>query len=239
MNASRLPGKVLEQLGDMPALSQMLSRVRQSSMIDDIVVATTDTAADDRIAGWAEQEGVTCFRGSEDDVLDRVVNSHKMMSSSIVVELCGDCPLIEPAVIDLAVQAFLNTDTNIVSTVIRPEFPSGVDVEVFTLTNLEWIAANISDPLVREHVSSYFYQQSKSYSCIALEAPQHFYAPEVRILLDYQEDLIFLRAVFDAFQERAQTHFDLVDVLSLLKSSGELKKLHQLCRERASCDASS
>jgi spore coat polysaccharide biosynthesis protein SpsF len=195
MNASRLPGKVLEQLGDMPALSQMLSRVRQSSMIDDIVVATTDTAADDRIAGWAEQEGVACFRGSENDVLDRVVNSHKMMSSSIIVELCGDCPLIEPAVIDLAVQAFLNTDTNIVSTVIRPEFPSGVDVEVFTLTNLEWIAANISDPLVREHVSSYFYQQSKSYSCTALEAPHAFLCTRSADFIGLSRGSIFLRAV--------------------------------------------
>jgi len=232
MNASRLPGKVLKPLGGKPALTQMLDRVRRSRLLDDIVIATTDSPRDDEIYEWSISEGVACYRGSEDDVLDRVRRAQELMGSEIVVELCGDCPLLEPAVIDLAITEYRESGADLVSTVIEPQFPGGIDVEVFSVESLEWVAENVSDLSVREHVSLYFYQHPDRYLLRQLTAPKRWWAPKVRLLLDYPEDLVLLTAVFDTFANRSASDFGLDDVLKELGRNEKLNKLHDRCLAR-------
>jgi spore coat polysaccharide biosynthesis protein SpsF len=231
--ASRLPGKVLKPLGGAPVLSQMLRRVRASAMLDDIVIATTDVSTDDAIAEWAASEAVTCFRGSENDVLDRVIRAHQMMQSDVVVELCGDCPLIEPQVIDLGVESFLEGGCDLVSTVIEPSFPAGVDVEVFHLSELERVGKDVRDPVVREHVSSHFYQHPEKYRLRSLLAPAKWRFPDYRFLLDYPEDLAFLQSIFTHFEKSGNPDFNIDDVLSLLRKKPHLLKINQHRRGRS------
>ena len=233
MNASRLPNKVLMCLGRDPALTHMVRRVRQCRSIDDIVVATSDSPLDDEIELWAKREGVPCFRGSENDVLDRVLRAQQSMDSEIVVELCGDCPLIEAAVIDAAVNCFFETSADVVTTARKPSFPDGIDVEVFALSSLQWVAKNVKDPHVREHVSSYFYQNSDRYRLVDLEAPTEWRSPDIRLLLDYPEDLLFLQRVFDHFLGNGVVHPNLGEVLKLIQRDSQFQSLHERCVQRA------
>src|SRR5262249_8140825 len=153
MASSRLPGKVLADIAGRPALMRIVDRLRRATTVDAIVVATTLHPADDAVARAAEALGIQCFRGSETDVLNRVVQAHRMMATDIVVEVTGDCALIDPKVIDLGVSTFLAHDVDVVANVVKPSFPIGIDVQVFPLAALAEVEASVHDPAVREHVS--------------------------------------------------------------------------------------
>jgi spore coat polysaccharide biosynthesis protein SpsF len=219
MGASRLPGKVLIDLAGRPALSRMLERVRRAHSLDDIVIATTTSPADDAIKDWANTEGVAVFRGSEDNVLDRVLRAHKKMNSDIVVELCGDCPLIDPAIIDAAVERYRAGDCDVVTTTAPQSYPEGLDVEVFSLAALNDVAARCSDAAVREHVSLDFYRD-KRWQLISLKAPEDLHRPQARLLLDWPEDHAFLSALYARLDALHGVDFSTADVLALIDSEG-------------------
>src|ERR1041384_6236327 len=102
MASSRLPGKVLADVAGVPAPARLVRRLRLARSLDAIVLATTTSRVDDALADWAGREGISVYRGSEDDVLGRVVGAHDGMGSEIIVEVCGDTPLIAPEVVDCA-----------------------------------------------------------------------------------------------------------------------------------------
>ncbi len=222
MGASRLPGKVLMDIAGKPALGRMLDRVRQATTLDSIVIATSDAASDDAIAGWAGGEGIEVFRGSEDNVLERVLQAHRMMCSDIVVELCGDCPLIDPDVIDRAVSRFRKGDCDIVTTTAPQSYPEGLDVEVFALSALEDVAARCGDdPKVREHVSSDFYSDKERWRLVSLKAPEPLHRPELRLLLDWPEDHIFLSAICNRLDDEHGANYTTAELIALIDAEGE------------------
>src|SRR5262249_27383466 len=145
------------------ALLRLLDRLQRAKTLDAVVVATTEQASDDVLARTVEAAGIKCYRGSENDVLNRVVEAHRMMKSEIVVEVTGDCPLIDPTVIDLGVSTFLANDADVVANVVKPSYPMGIDVQVFRLAALAEIEQTIHDAAVREHVSLYFYDHPEKY----------------------------------------------------------------------------
>lgn len=220
MGASRFPGKVLADLAGRPALGRMLDRVRLARRIDDIVVATSVATADDRIEALAIREGMACYRGSETDVLDRVIRAQKMMNADVVVELCGDCPLIDPEVIDRAVRRFLAGDCDLVTTTAPQSYPQGLDVEVFTLAALEAVADSGPDDEVREHVSLAFYRDPARFRIVNLEAPHALERPGLRLLLDYPQDLPFLSAVYAVLDRTHGACFSTADLLALVDRKG-------------------
>lgn len=223
MGASRLPGKVLMELAGRPALGRMVDRVKQARKLDAVVIATSDAPGDDPIAQWAEGEGIEVFRGSEENVLARVLGAHRAAGSDIVVELCGDCPLIDPVVVDAAVERFLQGGCDLVTTTAPQSYPEGLDVEVFALASLEDVAARCNDAEVREHVSSDFYRNTDRWRLVSLEAPAALHRPELRLLLDWPEDLDFLADLYERIDREFGADFTTADVLSLVDQEGAVK----------------
>lgn len=220
MGASRLPGKVLMDLAGRPALCRMLDRVRQAETLDGIVIATSTAPADDAVVAWAEAGGVAVYRGSEDNVLERVLDAHRDMRSDVIVELCGDCPLIDPTVIDIAVRRFARGDCDIVTTTAPQSYPEGLDVEVFTLDALEEVARTCDDDEVREHVSSDFYRNGERWRLVSLAAPEELHRPDLRLLLDWPEDLEFLSCLYARLDKEYGPAFTTADVLSIIDANG-------------------
>jgi spore coat polysaccharide biosynthesis protein SpsF len=229
--ASRLPGKVLKPIAGSPALARMIRRVKAAKRLDGIVVATTDRPADEAVAALARCEGVAVFRGSEDDVLDRVLRAQQAMGADVIVELCGDCPLIDPAVIDRAVAFYAEGSADLVTTTHPQSYPQGMDVEVFALAALAEVAANVHDPAVREHVSLYFYQHPERYRVANLDAPPGEHAPATRLLLDYPADLAALDAIWRAVTAAHGDGFTTADVLSLLQARPDLAAINAMHAE--------
>lgn len=233
MSASRLPGKVLMDVAGKPALERLVTRLRAAETVEDIVVATTTNPADDAIEDWANQTGVAVYRGSEDDVLDRVVEAHAMMQSDIIVEICGDTPLLDPAVVDQGVRRFLKGDADVVCNVQTLTWPQGIDVQVFAATALATVRDEITDPAVREHVSLYFYENPETYRIVELAAPIDQVRPGLRLQMDYAEDLDLIREVYRHLEPELGPVFGVPAILSLMDREPHLAAINAHCEEKA------
>lgn len=232
MGSSRLPGKVLMDIRGKPVLARLVDRLRACTLLDDIIVATSTAAADDAIAEWAESYGVAIHRGSEDDVLERVVEAQRVMDSTITVEVTGDCPLIDPELIDLGIETFLVNDCNVACNVRIPSYPQGADLQVFRTDALAQVAATIEEPAVREHVSLYFYENPKRYRTLHMLATRDRRAPHVRLQLDYVEDLAFIRAVYERLEPAFGSHFGVPAILELLEREPQIAQINAHCQEK-------
>jgi spore coat polysaccharide biosynthesis protein SpsF len=232
MGSSRLPGKVLADVGGVPAIERVVRRLELCRRLDDIVLATSTAAADDALEAWARSRGVAVFRGSEDDVLDRVVSAQRSMRSDVVVEVTGDCTLLDFEVVDFGIEMFFANACDVVTNARVPSWPQGADVQVFRLEDLAHVASSIFDPAVREHVSLYFYENPERYRIIHLLAPPSLQAPEQRLQLDYPEDLRFIREVYARLEPKLGDRFGVREILSLLRSNPELAAINADCVEK-------
>lgn len=232
MGSSRFPGKVLADVQGQPALTRLIRRLRRCERLDDIVLATTTSPADDALVRWAERTGVPCHRGSEEDVLQRVVDAHQKMRSDVVVEVTGDCILLDPEVIDLGIETFLENDVDVVTNVRKLSFPMGADVQVFRLDALADVARTVHDPAVREHVSLHFYEHPEKYRVMHLFAPRRWRAPELRLQLDYHEDHRFIEDVYRNLEPRHGDAFGIEEILALLREKPALGEINRHCEEK-------
>ncbi len=234
MGSTRLPGKALVDVCGKPALSRLLERLRTVPNLDDIVLATTTARADDALAEWAKGEGVGCYRGNDQDVLDRVVQAQSWAKSDIVVEVTGDCPLLCPDLIELGIETFHANDCDVVSNCGPVQtFPQGADVQVFPLAKLKQVADTISDPPVREHVSLYFYEHPERYRIINVVAPAAWRHPDWRLQLDFPDDHQFICAVYRALEPELVPVFGIAPIVDLLRRQPELLAINGHLMEKA------
>ena len=195
MTSSRLPGKVLADIGGVPMLAMMLTRLRDSQTLTAVCVATTDNRDDDPIVDLADSYGVLSFRGSEDDVLARVLGAATSSGADVIVELTGDCPLIDAWVLDACVRTYFADDVHYCANVLERTFPRGLDTQVFSTSVLAEVASLTDDPSDREHVSLYIYEHPERYSLRNLPAEGDLAHPEWRWTVDTPDDLQFVREV--------------------------------------------
>ena len=231
MGSSRFPGKVLVDVCGRPALTRVLSRLRRCRRLDGIVLATSTAPADDELQCWARDNEVPCHRGSEDDVLGRVVDAQRSMEADLVVEVTGDCVLLDPEIVALGIETFLANGCDVVSNTWKPSFPMGVDVQVFRLRDLEQVEATVSNPRAREHVSLHFYEHPDRYRIMHLVAPARWRGPDLRFQLDYPEDLRFITEVQSRLEPVHGDAFGLDEIMTLLRHEPELAEINRHCQE--------
>lgn len=233
MQSSRLPGKVLADIAGQPALTRLVRRLERCQRLDDLIVATTTEVADDAIASWAKEAGVATYRGSEVDVLQRVVEAQQTLNSDLIVEITGDSILNDPEIIDWGVETFFNNVCDVVTNVRPQTFPMGVDVQVFRTADLARIARHSTDPDVHEHVSLYFYEHPEQYRILSLLAPARWRQPRFRWQLDYPEDLAFLNEIYRQLEPLYGDAFGIEEVMALLRQQPQLIKINADCQEKA------
>jgi glutamate-1-semialdehyde aminotransferase/spore coat polysaccharide biosynthesis protein SpsF (cytidylyltransferase family) len=218
MGSSRFPGKVLEDLAGRPMLWHVVKRVCRASNVDKVVVATTDQAVDDPIVEFCEREGISCFRGSEQDVLDRFYQAAKVHEADVVIRITADCPLIDPSVIDKVVTQFGRGGCDYVCNTIRYTYPDGLDTEVFSFAALEraWHEAN--KPSEREHVTPYL--RTGKFRTANVESEIPVSSSKYRWTVDHPADLEFVRKVYEAFAQNGT--FGFREIFELLKERPDL-----------------
>ena len=153
MTSSRLPGKVLLPALGEPMLKHLVKRLRAVPSLHGIVLATTVNAQDDVLVEFAGQEGIGYFRGSENDVMGRVAGAARSSGADVVVEITGDCPIIDPKIIEHVIRLFRANQAAYVGNAHVRSYPDGMDTQVFRLETLERSAAMTDAPLDREHVT--------------------------------------------------------------------------------------
>jgi len=198
MGSKRLPGKVLAEIAGRLAIGHTLARARAATGIDALWLACSAAAADDPLADYVSgQEGVEIFRGDEEDVLARFAAVAEQSGADAVVRITGDCPMIDPEVIDLAIAKFQSGGADYVSNHLIRSYPDGLDVEVFSRAALDRAHAEARDPFLRQHVTPYIHGRLKDrlpwgkFSTDQIVNPIDF--SHLRWTLDEPEDLAFLR----------------------------------------------
>lgn len=222
MSSTRLPGKIMADIAGRPMLWHVVNRVNQAKMVDKVVLATTTEKADDSVADFCAANGITCFRGSEMDVLDRFYWAARENLAHAVVRITSDCPLTDPDVIDRVVTEFQESGSDYAANCIRYTYPHGLDVEVFTFEVLEKAWREAKKPTEREHVTPYI-RFSNRFTVRRVE--QNKDLSSHRWTVDESADLEFVRQVYAHFAPKR--NFRLKDVLGLLRDKPELSEINR------------
>jgi spore coat polysaccharide biosynthesis protein SpsF len=220
MGSTRLPGKTLIDIGGKPLLGHVLERVAVSRHIQKIVVATTSDPADDVLADYLVRQNVRVYRGSAEDVLDRYYQAARLHGISVVVRVTADDPFKEPCVIDRVVEAFHTAAGTLdyASNTLKPSYPEGLDVEVFSFSALERALNEAELPFEREHVTPYIWMHPERFRLQNIEYHEDLSA--LRWTLDTPDDLEFTRRVYGELYHGKPFHMDAV--IGLLRRRPEL-----------------
>lgn len=213
MSSSRLPGKVLRDLGGKPVLERVISRVSRSRYISSVVVATTADPSDDPIAEFCELHDTRLFRGSLYDVLDRYYQCARENQADVIVRITADCPMIDPQEIDRVIAAFLEGSCDFAANRLPPPHkrtsPIGMDSEVCSFAALEDAWQHATEKFEREHVMPYLYETPGRFRVRVVDT-----APDMghlRFTIDTEEDLQVARAIYAAFGN--EDYFSLEELL--------------------------
>jgi spore coat polysaccharide biosynthesis protein SpsF len=226
MGSSRLPGKVLMDLGARTVLARVVHRVRRAALVHDTVVATSSETQDDAVVAECRRLGVKYFRGSERDVLDRYYQCAQAHMATIVVRITADCPLIDKDVVDAVIRSFLE---NACDYACNTGYPRGLDVEVLTIEALACAWREASKPYEREHVTPYIYEHPEHFRLRSINADADY--SQYRWTVDTLEDLELLRLICARLAE--DEDFGWRDVLRLMRLEPELLKINQHVVQRA------
>ncbi len=224
MTSSRLPGKVLLDSGlNKPLLLCLIERIRKVKRIDKVIIATTNNKKDNKIIKFCEENNVSFFRGSEENVMGRVLSAALQFKVDIIVEITGDCPIIDPEIISLVLNTHLENNSDYTSNNNIRSYPDGMDVQVFSTTILANSYKVVTTNLEKEHVTLEIRKSSK-YSKINLVASQNYFLPDLGLTLDEEQDYLLISSLFKYFKNN---NFGLKEILVYLNKNKKLIELNK------------
>lgn len=221
VSSSRLPGKVLRPLLGEPMILRQLQRLRHARHLQQLVVATSTHPTDDPLWQLCHNHGIACYRGSLDDVLDRVYRAAEPYRPTHVVRLTGDCPLTDPQLIDTLVDYALSGDYDYASNCLEPSWPDGLDAEVIRWSSLHkaWIDAIL--PSQREHVTPYLYQHPELFRIGSMRSSIDL--SHLRWTVDEPADFELVERIYRALYKSHEV-FGTREILDYLNTHPELTR---------------
>lgn len=225
MTSTRLPGKVLMPLMDKTILEHVINRVRAAESISDIIVAASDNKMDDVIESFCRDKNIQCFRGSEENVLERFYFCAKLYKAEVIVRVTADDPLKDPAVIAKAIGLFEDVQYDYVSNTLEPTYPEGIDIEVFSFAALEAAYQKAKLSSEKEHVTPYIYNHPSEFKLLNFKNSADLSA--LRWTVDSAEDYQFVHQVYEALYKKPKELFTMEEVLKLLEQTPELKEINK------------
>lgn len=228
MTSSRLPGKPLMKAGEITMLEILVKRLSQSKYIDNIIIATTINKQDDPIVELCEEKGYLFFRGSENNVLERVYQAAISFNTDTLVQITGDCPLIDYRIVDELIELYLqnNSNSRVVSNT-GPEIsmPWGFDVQVYKAEELGLILNDSPTNDDKEHVSYRFYQPEFQdvYKTKHVKYIGGRNRPELRVTLDYMEDYLLIKQIVEDFGISEILSYGIEDIIKWLDNHPDIR----------------
>ena len=218
MASSRLPGKVLLPVLSLPMLGRLIMRLKSIGSFDQIIVATSENLEDSLVTETAIKYGAEVYRGSESDVLGRVLDAAKQFNVDLIVEITGDCPIIDPLIVTSIIKSYLKSDADYVSNSNIRSYPDGMDVQVYKTKVLEHSSVLAHSPLEREHVTLHIRQNPNLYKILDILAPMELYNPSLGLTLDTIEDFNLLTTIIE-YLEPKKFLFSLKETLEFLDTN--------------------
>lgn len=223
MTSTRLPNKVLMDLGNKTVLGQVFYQLSFSKMINNVVLATSNDISDDKLEKWAIDNNVNYFRGDLNNVLRRFYHAARTYKADIVVRITADCPLIDPEIVDIIIKEFLIGDYDYYSNTNPPTFPDGLDTEVFTFKALEEAYFNAKLLSEIEHVTPYIRNQPEKFKIGNYLS--NFNYENLRWTIDNKEDYEFLKKIFNSLISN-DSFISYKQVIDFLSKNAEIQKIN-------------
>ena len=233
MGSSRLPGKVVKEINSSPIIEIILKRLSKSTSISKVVVATTNSASDDVLGEIVSNAGFDLFRGSEDNVLQRFYECAKYNNAQNIIRITGDCPLIDPVLIDKVVNLYFSRSLDYCSNINPPTFPDGLDIEIFKMQALEQAFLNATSVFDKEHVTPYIRKHALKQANYENQEDLSNY----RLTLDNSEDFKLIKYVFESLQ--SGTNCTLNEVIDLAKSNPNYFRINKMSKRNDGSSISS
>lgn len=222
--STRFPNKVFALIDGKPLLWHVVNRLKYATKIDDIIVATTVSEKDDKIEEWCKENNVHCFRGSEENVLNRYYSASEAFPSDYVVRITADDPFKEPKVIDAVITKLIEEGYDHVTNNLPPSFPEGLDCEAFKKSALDRSEKEAETAFEREHVTQYIYHHSEIFKIGNVSNPENL--SYLRWTVDKDVDFEMVKAVY-AHRNPANKGILLMDeILEILKANPEIEKIN-------------
>jgi spore coat polysaccharide biosynthesis protein SpsF len=223
MTSSRLPGKPLLPILGKPALERMVERLRQSKLVDEIIVCGTTHIADDPMIELCQKINCLYFRANEKDMIKRdvliqVLQAAEAHQVDIIVEVLGDCLCADWRHVDYLLEKFFEGNFDYAGNSIEKTFPSGFGVKIFSTASLAHVEKITTDPQDREHVSLHFYTHPEKYRLYSWKAPASMHWPELSLTLDTQEDYQLISSIYQALSP-VNPDFSAQDVVDFLRKN--------------------
>ncbi len=221
LGSTRLPGKVLLPLAGKPVMLHVYERIKHCLNIEKIIIATTTNKRDEAIVGVFENLGVTIFRGNEEDPLDRFFQVAKKYNLQHIVRIMADCPVVDPNVVDAVIAYYFRGNYDFCY--LAGEFPTGLDITVFSYPTLKKAWENTGRLSDREHITPYMQRHPELFriGCLELFKGLHHH----RWVLDHEADYLLLVEIYNELYE-AEKIFTTKDILALLGRRPEIAKLN-------------
>ena len=225
MGSSRLPGKIMLKTCGKTFLEHVIDRTAQSKTLDKTVIVTSLNKDDDIIEDFCKKKNISCFRGSENDVLSRYKMAADKTQADIIIRLTSDTPLLHSAIIDKVVQAYVNNNYDFVSNCfpLPRTYPDGMNVEVFSKKILDEMYNNAKKPSEREHVTLFVLFQPEKYKIFRVDYERD--VSKYRFNLDYELDYELLKTIFEKLYFR-DPNFTMEDVIRLLEDNPSIYQLN-------------
>ena len=209
-------------LGGETVLARVVHRLNRSRMVSKLIVATTESPGDDAIVRECQHLGVSYFRGSEHDVLDRYYQAARAADAESVARITSDCPLIDAELVDDTVRTLVEQQADYASNVSPRTYPRGLDAEVFTMVALNRAWRQASEPHQREHVTPFFYEHPEAFKLASARNESDYSA--YRWTVDTAEDLELLRNIYARFGNH--NNFGWREAVMLMEREPELAELN-------------
>ena len=232
LGSTRLPGKVLKKIAGKTMVERIFERLKTCQELDEVALAIPDNKGNALLTEYAKKAGIPYCRGSEKDLIARHYKTAKYFRADALVRITADCPLVEPAIVDAMVGIFRQhpdkfdflTNNRVNS------FPHGLEIEIFPIKTLEWLDREVKNPLHREWLSCYIFEQPKKFRIYNFKSKANL--SEQRWTIDYPEDLKFVREIFKALG-RHNRIFHMDEVVRFLKDNPHVAAINAIRKEKA------
>lgn len=204
-------------------LLHQIDRIRRSNKIEHFIVATSTDQSDDTLVNTLKKANIDYMRGSLENVLNRFYIAAKVYNPDYIVRLTGDCPLIDPIIIDKVIEFHLNGRFDYSSNNKPPTFPDGLDVEIFSFNMLKKANRYAKLPSEIEHVTPWMYNNSK-FKIGNLKSNNN--NSHLRWTVDELKDFVFVNKIYKSLYMN-NPEFDTQDIVNLLKLNPDLVKINQ------------
>ena len=231
MKSSRLPGKVLKPILGRPMLEMLVERIKRARRIDQVVIATTVSNSDDPIEVLANRLDIKCFRGSEEDVLERVLSAARAYDADIIVEITGDCPLVEAQKIDDMLISYEHMDYDFMANRLDGSYPPGLGLRIFRRQTLERVDGLTKDPVDHEHVTLYVWEHPDLFTIYHFQNNLDPRFWDMRLTVDNEEDFVLVKTIFEELYP-GNPGFGLYDMIHLFDRRPDLLNVNKHIKDK-------